>query len=289
MKFRPYEIFLGCFLTVAIFAMGMLFESSYQPSPAAKNQSQQAEPATQNHDTGIPPVTNHAKDGQTTQHKEEKSEFWSAKLTDWLLAAFTALLVAFTYRLWKSTDKLWIAGERQIGVAERSATVAERALTDIERPYLFIFNISALRRIEEAYDFDEEQTYNLLRVTYSVANYGKIPAIIEQAAIGLSIFTEPLDPVLADFNHALSVSPILTAGELRPDIGELTSWTGEVGGDEYSLQYPELGNDSLWFRAEIKYRGPFTKGHETSVCLRYDPRTGRFFESLGVEKHNYQT
>jgi hypothetical protein len=98
MKVRSHEVFLGCFLTVAVFAVGMLFASSYQPSPAAKNPSQQSETAAQNRDASKPFLADHARDGQTTQHKEEKSEFWSAKLTDWLLAAFTALLVAASRR-----------------------------------------------------------------------------------------------------------------------------------------------------------------------------------------------
>jgi hypothetical protein len=34
MRFRAPELFLGAFLAVAVFAMGMLFTSSYQPSPA---------------------------------------------------------------------------------------------------------------------------------------------------------------------------------------------------------------------------------------------------------------
>jgi hypothetical protein len=172
--------------------------------------------------------------------------------------------------------------------ASRQAHVAEQTLAKIERPYLFIFNVSALR-IEEDYDHDAGETYNLLRITYSVANYGKIPAIIEHAAIGMSVSTEPLDPLYVDFNHPFAVSSILTAGQLCPDNKESFSWTGEVSRDEMSGEYPELGDHNLWFRAELKYRGPFSNGHETSACWRYDPRTGRFFESLGVEKYNYQT
>lgn len=102
-NFRPHEVFLGVFLTIAVFAMGTLFAPWHQPGPTLN------------------------------------SEFWTAKLTDWLLAALTALLVLFTYRLWKSTEKLWSAGEKQIEVSGKMAEVADRQLaivglqTDIQQ------------------------------------------------------------------------------------------------------------------------------------------------------------
>jgi hypothetical protein len=126
MKFRVPEIILGALLAVAVFAIGALFASSYQPSPAAKNQSQQAEPAGQNGDASKPPVADHAKNGQAAQHKEEKSEFWSAKLTDWLLAVFTFFLVAFTYRLWKSTEKLWETTDASVKLAREEFITSHR-------------------------------------------------------------------------------------------------------------------------------------------------------------------
>jgi amino acid permease len=76
------------------------------------------------------------------------SEFFSAKLTDWLLAILTFFLVLFTYRLWRSTDKLWAAGEKQIAVARDSADAAKsaadaaklnaQAVIDAERAFIFI-------------------------------------------------------------------------------------------------------------------------------------------------------
>jgi hypothetical protein len=105
MRFRTPELFLGAFLTVAIFAMGMIFTSSYHPRSSTNNQVQQTETAA---------TIDRANGAQSRKQQEGSSEFWTAKLTDWLLAIFTALLVAFTYRLWKSTEKLWSAGEKQI-------------------------------------------------------------------------------------------------------------------------------------------------------------------------------
>jgi hypothetical protein len=110
-------------LAVAIFAMGMLFASSYNPGPSANNQGQQTEPAAQNGHGSKAATVDDAKGGNAQKQQESGGEFWSAKLTDWLLAAFTALLVAFTYRLWKSTDNLWSASREEFVATHRPRVI----------------------------------------------------------------------------------------------------------------------------------------------------------------------
>jgi hypothetical protein len=125
------------------------------------------------------------------------NEFFSAKLTDWLLAILTFFLVLFTYRLWRSTDKLWAAGEKQIAVARDSADAAKEAadaardqtlnFAKLERPYLYIFNARGLN-----IDQDQEDPFHYLN--YSVANYGKTPALVESASIGVNVGVAPKEP-----------------------------------------------------------------------------------------------
>jgi hypothetical protein len=115
MKVRVPELFLGVFLAVAVFAMGMLFQASYNPGPASSSQTQHSKTATK------PPATDRVDAGQPDEQREGKSEFWFAKLSDWMLTAFTGLLVLFTYRLWKSTDRLWEAGEKQFRQASAAS------------------------------------------------------------------------------------------------------------------------------------------------------------------------
>src|SRR4051812_47065661 len=91
---------------VAVFGL-VAWTASHHPSPTTKHQTQQTEPAEHNREPSKPTAPNRTYKGEATQHNEDKSEFWSAKLTDWLLAVFTFFLVAFTYRLWKSTENLW--------------------------------------------------------------------------------------------------------------------------------------------------------------------------------------
>lgn len=124
--------------------------------------------------------------------------------------------------------------------ASRQAHVAEETLAKIERPYLFIFNVSVLEVIEIE---DAEGDYALLKVTYSVANYGKIPAIIKHAQASLSHFTEPLSPARLDPSHVLFVSPILAPGEVRVGIQETLRWDGGLWSDEWGDKHPDLGNE----------------------------------------------
>jgi hypothetical protein len=99
------EIIFGVFLTVSIFAMGMLFESSRKPP--ADNQSRQ----TANQSSA--PVS---------------PEYATDKATDWLLVFLNFFLVGSTLLLWRANN--------------RSAKIAERALTGLERPRILSYTPS---------------------------------------------------------------------------------------------------------------------------------------------------
>src|SRR5216684_9378641 len=103
------EIILGVFLTVAVFAMGMVFESSRTPTSSEKTQQS-------NNYSGTPIAPEHTAD----------------KTTDWLLVALNFLLVVSTGLLWRANN--------------RSAKIAERALTGLERPWLFLEGTTISRR-----------------------------------------------------------------------------------------------------------------------------------------------
>lgn len=253
--------------------------------------------------------------------------------------ALASLMIAvFTGTLWYSTDKLWRSGEKQIRLsraialrqrldtqeqlriakeaadaakdaAEASAQqvkIAENALTQLERPYVFIFGVRGIKQDKSSQEFFVE---------YTVANYGKMPAIIEAPHIGFEISERaepPMPPLLHDA-HNLMATPILQAGEVRKKIRCYLP-TGMVGEDinavidtvrardidpntligdgvveEVQTVMPtftfEDGFD-LFFRAVISYRGPFTRGHETGAVWLYSPGTFEF-AVRGGEEHNY--
>jgi hypothetical protein len=170
------------------------------------------------------------------------------------------------------------AGTTAATAASRQALVAEESLTKLERPYLFVFNVSALKT-EEIEQGQEDDGY-YLTVTYSVANYGKIPAIIKHIQVGFSVDIVPIVPPLVGYHHELVTSPILAPNELRKEIAETLRWTGGVQNDEYQSLYPVLENTELFFWVILNYRGPFTDEHETRACWRYDLDTNRFVGSL---------
>jgi hypothetical protein len=106
LKFRFPEIVIGILLSVAIFAMGMTFESSRsQPS---------SYPAQQPANSSGAPIA---------------PEYAANKLTDWLLVGLNLFLVVSTYMLWRANN--------------RSAKVAERALTELEAPFIAVNIIAA--------------------------------------------------------------------------------------------------------------------------------------------------
>ena len=111
------EIVLGVFLTVAIFAAGMVFESSL--SSPANDKIQQLSSSQ-----------------ITPEHAADKT-------TDWLLVALNFLLVVSTSLLWRANN--------------RSAKIAESALTGLERPWLFLDGATVRRRDFAGAKIDTEQ------------------------------------------------------------------------------------------------------------------------------------
>jgi hypothetical protein len=214
--------------------------------------------------------------------------FWRWSTHD-PVAAFTAVLAISTIGLWIVT---WRSGVRQsadmqasIAAAQKSAELAEHALTKLERPYIFVSNVG---RLETDIIEDQEENYGeaLLSIKYSVANYGKIPAIIVDARASLHVSVAPRNPDHLPHSHSLVVSPIFAPGDARHEIPEWLVWS-DHGHDEDGSYIPILGEDrSLFFWIVITYRGPFTDGHETRACWRYNESTGRFVAAHGGPDYN---
>jgi hypothetical protein len=258
-KFRIPEIFFGALLTVAIFAMGFVVASSMPP------QSQQIEKVDH------PEAAN---DGV-----ERTAEKQIAYYTKWL-AWFTLALVAVSgiqgYFLLRADKTARIAAD-----AARDQTLN---FAKLERPYLYIFNASGLK-----IDHDQEDPFYYLK--YSVANYGKTPARIESASIGINVGVEPKQPDAVVGWHDFLVSPLFVTGERRDNPSESVPEGIEIGeyGDENIGPYdvPALkGEEQFFFWIKIKYGGPFSKDHETSACWRWDSNSHRL---VLYEKHNSQT
>ncbi len=250
-----------------------------------------------------------------------------------ITAIATGFIAWFTRTLKRSTDRLWEAGERQfrhlqseartlrryrwedqrrigeqLKIARKSAQASEQsaaasakqakaaedALTKLERPYIFIFGVRGIKQDSETRDFFVE---------YTVANYGKMPAIIEHPNIGFesSDSGSPPLPLRLFDGHSLLTSPILEAGEERKLIREYMP-TGMVGEDvlvqlerrrhhdpgetEVAPAFRVPDGFDVFFRAVIRYRGPFSAGHETGALWLWMGESLEF-AVRGGDEYNY--
>jgi hypothetical protein len=263
-------------------------------------------------------------------HEEGKQENnWESyfdRPTDWLLVLFTAILALYTSRLYQATAGLFTAtkglesaARKQsedtaeslrlaaiaANAAAKAAGIAERALTDAERPYVFVFGVTH-------FTFDPDKHYREPCVQYSVANYGKTPAIIDY--ITVDFFIDDSDDILFPLIDWISDHPILREPVVRPDSVvkdimcsfdtletidpedkirlefEYVDRRRDIGGTttiDSVFAIPSIPNGhKLYFKVLIQYRGPFTAKHETSACWRYDEPSGRF--TLEDKNRNYQ-
>jgi hypothetical protein len=222
---------------------------------------------------------------ESSKGAAEGSEYWDyrgyrVKITDGMLVLFTLALVLIglfqAIFLKRTLDATAIAA-----YAARDQTLN---FAKLERPYLYVFNPSGLE-----IDFDQEDQFHYLK--YSVANYGKTPARIESASIGINVGVEPNQPDAVRGWHDFLVSPLFITGERRdnptasiPDGIEIEEYGDENIGP---FPIPSLeGEDEFFFWIKIKYDGPFSKDHETSACWRWDSNSHRL---VLYEKHNSQT
>jgi hypothetical protein len=188
-------------------------------------------------------------------------------------AAATVAIGVFTWFLVRVSSRQAKLTKAAVEAATAQAEIAKRALTELERPYVFIFNVGRLEA-EVINDDPEFSGDALFSVTYSVANYGKTPAVIERAQAGLIVAQTLVEPDRLGDYHSLIVSPILAPGEARHDLVERLVWD-DFGNDEDSSIVPNLGDRSLFFAIIISYHGPFTNGHETRAYWRLNEATGR--------------
>jgi hypothetical protein len=272
--FRTYELFLGVFLTVAVFAMGFVVASSQYPRQATEAHSSEEA------------------NGDAAK-KDPPKPFWQAAAADPVAAFTLGLLIVGVFQAGFFFVQLKLIRERLIdtkkaaqaaGEAAEStkiqAIVARDTLANVQRPYLFIFNVSPLA-------IDEKSPVGNLRVfiTYTVANYGAAPAIVISAAGTLSVGTEPQLPLRFEYDHRLIIEPVFAPSERRDDIDEgLSAFNFQCEGDDIVPTLEALEDLYLWIH--ITYRGPFSDQHETLVCWRWDGATRRFIGPHGGDECN---
>jgi len=278
-------------LTIAVFATGMMFETSYYPQRSSQNETQQPQGTTQKDFGGSPAITENAQTGKSHQNDEGKSEFWSAKLTDWLLALLTGLLVLFTYRLWKSTDKLWVAGERQIAVAGEAADAAKmnaEALVSAERAHLFVIvqhdNLFDALRAPRFYRETESMRDSAIsrpELEFTIKNTGRTAAIIQD--VSYQIIQADAGTTLWQYAYRDTiVNAVIEGGnETSPPTPCLmeSTWTLADGIAAIDESRP------IYFYGFIVFRDTFERRHQ--YFWRYEYR-GRRFVLVHEEEHQVE-
>jgi hypothetical protein len=225
--------------------------------------------------------------------------YWFDKASTVITAFATVAVAVFTWTLWQSSEKMWrvtristLAARQSARAAIRQAKIAEDALIKLERPYVFIFGVKSILHNKDAGEFF---------VTYTVSNFGKLPAIISGAWIDwvISEKAEPPIPPLLHDGHNLLAAPILEAGEKRGPFrgympvgmstGTIIAQIDDATEEKVKGFIPEFAIEDgfdVFFRAVIKYDGPFSNGHETGACWLYMPGSSEF-AVRGGDEYNY--
>jgi hypothetical protein len=105
-----------------------------------------------------------------------------------------------------------------------------------------------------------------------VSNHGRTPAVIENVRIGITTSDTgiPLDtPIRADeSNELFSASVIAAQSIFNLDERVPNGINFRFNAGKPIPKVPT--NHDLFFWIIIAYHGPFTKGHQTSACWRWD-------------------
>jgi len=190
------------------------------------------------------------------------------------------------------------AAKESADASKAQAVIAGTAFADARRPYVYV--TGALRFIVEPNKVGGLEPF----VEYVAANYGQTPAVIQDVRTGFFLLSDdevgiPNEALFPEENPLLT-HRILGHREVPRPIREYAS-RADVKGDggiATKIEFRSLGSavepsaspkygagKKLFFRVIVRYRGPFTDGHETSACWRYHPED--FFVSAGPEA-NYE-
>ncbi|SHN69120.1 hypothetical protein [Bradyrhizobium erythrophlei] len=288
--FRVPEIFLGCFLTIAVFSMGMIFERGRQPpNPNQSIPKHEASSDSQKSQSPDAELT-----GSTWLTKDASGFFtFGLVLVGGVQVLMFFIQLKYMRRGMDDATVAARASSRSAKATVAQARIARDSLEKVQRPYAFVFGAFRLETKQK-----NQFTVPTTILEYKVANYGQTPAVIKSVGAEFIIRQDGAvhAPIGVEAEHPLYTSPVLPPGDVRtvnqmcPDnlvggdiIVDLSE--DEIYGDRIatvSLKPP----DELYFRVIVYYDGPFSEGHKTSACWRYEQTTSKFVQHGGRE-YNY--
>lgn len=223
------------------------------------------------------------------QQKDAES-FWERTTHD-PIAAYTGALAVFSGALVLVSAVQIYFLNRSDKTARLTAEAAKRsadAFAIAERPYIFIWGVTGtipvtlftVSRVAKITAVPPITQNDEILFYYTVSNRGKLTAIIEKVSIGCGHERNGYyPPMIIIGDHIFTAAPLISVGE---DIQNLM-YRAPLQRLNLPRPIPEL-QDGLIFRVLVAYRGPFTKGHETSQCWRFNSSIGGFAE---VTDENY--
>ena len=236
MKFRTHELFLGVFLSVAVFAMGMLFASStLRPARYVQHATadQREEKGDQSHQA------------KSLRIPEDATGFF----TFWI-AAFTAVLAISTILLWRSTRNAALAGERQLEIIKTE-------FISTHRPRLRIRSI----------DRTTSSPTDYIGVKFAVVNVGDTEVHLLGSWVVVDFFPEK-PPI--DFNGLDVVEP----RRFLP--GASDSYAVTSNRKWLILQSEYNAARHLFVHGQIVYRNDLGTTYTTSFCRIWNVAANRF-------------
>jgi hypothetical protein len=264
LKMRAPELMIGALMTVALIALGMLYEASRHTEISSRDQTQQTQAADQHTERS---VGNGGESRRADNGDKKEGEFWSAKLTDWLLAVFTFFLVLFTYKLWQSTNNLWVETKRLAISQERDTQILQRAYLSVE-----------------GHGANPVSAVKTCIAEIGIRNVGNLPARDVKWFIDAGI-----DP--SGSRAEFSIGTDFYGSNVIPPGTEMKrSHNFTVTKSELS-QYQ---TKSLYVWGEIRYTDGFGNPRSTKFCHRYPGRTftagasgNNFFPASAMRYHRY--
>lgn len=205
------------------------------------------------------------------------AEWWLVYITGALVLSTIGLMI-YTARLWRETKNLARDAkmtsiqqakdtEEALRIADESADAASttaKMMVASQRPYIYVIKVSYV-------ELNSPDSY----VRYTIANYGELPAIIEEPQVIIGPRADPDDfPLLLANDHPLVMSPVFLPHEDRVLYQPLP---------EGVVFTKETRRHELLFQVIIRYSGPITKGHKSAFCWMFDG------ESESLVPYGYNT
>jgi len=190
MRFRTPELFLGCFLTIAVFAMGMLFVRWPYPQPSAYQVSTAA-----------------AQSESKEKQSEGEPSGWAWLLKD-AAGFFTFGLVAvgvgqaFLFFIQLSYMRVGMGDAKLAAEAAKEAAATAKSQAEVARGTLKTMQDTAERQLRAYVFVESAQVVNVIDGTGSpeahvtIKNYGQTPAYELVNFSGFAIDEYPTPPTL---------------------------------------------------------------------------------------------